>query len=477
MKIPIPDDWNGSDWFCAEVRWPDSPLWTAILTGFLAAASHGYFWDERTGTITEVQKIGREIFNANFPYVPCSDCEPDDSQPIGEVSRIIGECIMTECSVPYGALKWIDGVLYFRYCGEWYQVPGEPAKDTPIGEDYEAPEIDGGGYSACGKAEAVMDMVLGVVTSIFDEVGNFSWQWWGHIKGDNPGVGMDAKWIITACYGAVNQVAADNAAGPAYEPDAFDASTWQSVKCRLALDFSDTMPEPLGGNEIRTKLQNYFASEWGVDLLTNAVFVDALRAINRESFEDAVKLGASYGEADCSCPQDNTALASRVYFTGAYDPGNASGAAIESVSIDYGGKRVKCQIAYSAGGADKNIQDILFTLGGVEEGDYIQYRIYPTGGSPNAAVPARPPTDYTSEPPVTEWMKTQVNGGGTMTDLSDDSKQYSEWLSEDVQTATPLNVEILSAYRWPEPSGADVRHAFTIEITHLNGEYLGAIGP
>lgn len=319
MKIPIPDDWQpDGEYVCVEIRWPNSPLWIAILTGFLSLPAYGYFWDERSGTITDVQQIGRAIFDLNFPYTNCGECEdctPEQPDTDGiqcflasALDDTSEDCMGSLCGYNPKAFKIEGGKLWVRdFCGEWVAIGG--VGTTSIATDdtddpYLPPEIDGGGYSACGKATAVMEMVHGVITSILDEVGNFIWEWWGHVKADNPGVGMDAKWIIIACEGAVNQAAADDAAGEAYDPDALDESTWQSVKCALARDFTDTLPEPLSGNEIRSKLQSYFASEWGVDILTNAIFVDALRGINAESFEDAVILGASYDTSDCDCPSD-----------------------------------------------------------------------------------------------------------------------------------------------------------------------------
>lgn len=304
MKIPIPNDWDGKSWDCIQIRWPSSPLWRAILTGFLSLPAFGYFWNEKTGTITDVQQIGREIFDENFPYVSCGAgvIEPTP-EPTEARLRAIGECLAMSCSIPYGSLRWgSNGQLQYIYCGTWYDVDGQPSNDGPIGPDYTPPEIDGGGYSACGKATAVLEMFRQLLNSIFDEVGNNSLSWWGHIKADNPGVHMDAKWIMTAGFGAVNQVSADNAAGEEYDPDAFDESTWQSVLCALSRDFSDAMPELMNGNDIRTKVQNYFASEWGTDLLTNAVFVDAARGVNRSSWEDAAASGANFDQGNCACP-------------------------------------------------------------------------------------------------------------------------------------------------------------------------------
>lgn len=64
--IPIPDDWSGMEWDCYVIEWPSSISWKAILLGQLTAPSKGRFWDERTGTITDAQAIGLEIFRRNI---------------------------------------------------------------------------------------------------------------------------------------------------------------------------------------------------------------------------------------------------------------------------------------------------------------------------------------------------------------------------------------------------------------------------
>jgi len=316
MKMPIPQDWNG-EWECIEVQWPKSVMWSALLRGLLTMPERGRFWDEKTGTIKDAQAIGRAIYDANIPFNFCSgetETPGTGNDQTQIYSQYIGsdddcedceDCEMS-CSIPYGALRWSeDGKLQYLHCGLWYDVDGMTPIDGAIPTDDPEifpPEIDGGGYSACGKAVAVLDMFEQVITSIFDESGNFPWQWWGHVKNDNPGVHFDAKWVVSACVGVGLWEGAQEA-DPGYNPNPLDSSTWQSVRCALARDFSNALPETLSGNDIRTKVQNYFASEWSVDVFTNAVFVDAARAVNASSWEDAALLGAGYDDGDCGCPE------------------------------------------------------------------------------------------------------------------------------------------------------------------------------
>lgn len=73
----IPEDWDGISWKCWCVQWPDSRDWLAILAGFITTPRLGRYWDADTGTITEVQQTGDEIWFKNTPLeeviMSCSD--------------------------------------------------------------------------------------------------------------------------------------------------------------------------------------------------------------------------------------------------------------------------------------------------------------------------------------------------------------------------------------------------------------------
>lgn len=480
MQIPIPDDWDGVSWQCAQVEFPDSPLWTAILLGLLSYATRARVWDGDSGSILDAQAVGREIWERNFPLVPCAECdtetEPGGNNTGTEPLEITGDLCMNGCSIPYGALRWYGGKLQFRYCGEWYDVGGAPVIDLPISPDddtdpYIPPEIDGGGYSACGKAQAVMDMVYGVVTSILDEVGNFSWEWWGHVKADNPGVGMDAKWIIVACEGAVNQAAADAAAGPSYDPDALDESTWQSVKCLLAQMFSDTLPEPMDGNEIRSTLQNLFASEWGVDVLTNAIFVDALRGINRESFEQAVILGASYADADCDCPAEPEALPPSIWFTSISDVVPETGTVWEVTEILNSGRRAHITVAHVASTVGRSTGSAHLNLAGYTAGDNIRVRVYFGAGQDELY------NEWfdTCPQPSSEYCDLGFNGvdAGTRSNQSN----YYEFETNNAGTQVLNFIDFIGGRWCPHYNGPFARTDVYVEIVAINGVSFAPLGP
>lgn len=68
-KTPIPDDWDGEDWCCFVVEWPNSQGWRAILRGALLLPTKGRFWDEDTGIVTDAQEVGREIEDRNCLFI------------------------------------------------------------------------------------------------------------------------------------------------------------------------------------------------------------------------------------------------------------------------------------------------------------------------------------------------------------------------------------------------------------------------
>lgn len=70
--FPIPTDWNGTDWACVIIEWPDSPRYLGLLRGLVGTLVRGRFWDGRTGSIKDAQAIGLEIERRN-PVGACNE--------------------------------------------------------------------------------------------------------------------------------------------------------------------------------------------------------------------------------------------------------------------------------------------------------------------------------------------------------------------------------------------------------------------
>lgn len=82
--LPIPDDWDGSTWTRFSICWPNSLNWRAILAGFLTTPMMGRTWDGDTGSIVDVQQVGREIFESNLDWRYCvmSSCDETGLQQL-----------------------------------------------------------------------------------------------------------------------------------------------------------------------------------------------------------------------------------------------------------------------------------------------------------------------------------------------------------------------------------------------------------
>lgn len=88
MRMPIPEDWNGTDWCCYVIEWPASLQWQAVLLGFITSPSRGPFWDEQTGNLQDVLEIGREIDSRNSGTEECPmGCLEDLAGAINNVAN------------------------------------------------------------------------------------------------------------------------------------------------------------------------------------------------------------------------------------------------------------------------------------------------------------------------------------------------------------------------------------------------------
>lgn len=91
--MPIPNDWDGETWCCHVIEWPSSQQWTAILLGLVTTPQRGRFWDGRTGTITDAQAIGLQIFQRNLLEDCEMGCLEDLANAINELSVSITNTI------------------------------------------------------------------------------------------------------------------------------------------------------------------------------------------------------------------------------------------------------------------------------------------------------------------------------------------------------------------------------------------------
>jgi hypothetical protein len=154
-------------------------------------------------------------------------------------------------------------------------------------------------YSACGKANAVIDTVYSVAQSIYDEIDNFPWEWSGHVKADNPGLQLSANYIAVGVLAAMEVSVLQDNAELWFGPQLFDATTKQSLLCQLTLQLDDTPAVP---SNFRTILEQLFNGEWSINLLAQSFWFQVFAAIGSGDLANVATLGATDLTQDCNCP-------------------------------------------------------------------------------------------------------------------------------------------------------------------------------
>ena len=234
MKIPIPDDWNGESWECFQVQWPASPKYLALFAGLMSLLQRGRFWDERSGTITEAQKIGGEIFGANWPVTLCSG---DNAQPPEtEIMRAICGAMVVEDESMGQVVTEVrveDGKLYVEYgpccvyefdicCPSGMPQPEDPnAPETPEATEW---------ASACDKAHTLVEAIKTAVSVILNGINDFNSpvQIASNVESAIPGIDV-ADIEFTAAWAAGLNVAAAS-----YDDELMNSDYWQALKCAFA---------------------------------------------------------------------------------------------------------------------------------------------------------------------------------------------------------------------------------------------------
>lgn len=159
--LPIPDDWNGTSWCHFSISWPDSLNWRAILAGFITTPMLGRTWDADTGTITDVQEIGREILekNLDWRYALVSTCDQMDvGRLITALNGIAASIRAASCCAPGNGIGYVD------VDGELYYGTEQPIeKPTTFGEGEEFPSEAAFSTHLCNAAN---NIVSGLILSL-----------------------------------------------------------------------------------------------------------------------------------------------------------------------------------------------------------------------------------------------------------------------------------------------------------------------
>lgn len=306
MKLPIPEDWDGESWACYQIQWPESVAYRGLLMGFLSYLTRGRTYDEETGNIKAAQAIGWDIFNHNLDLIPCAKDQPPTPPP--PIDQWAPECAFDglgelfeeseDCMPGVLDIKIDGGKLWKRMspCCEWFEVGSLTGITEDIGPTPLVPEgEDPPEYSACGKAWAVVDTIYAVADSCWDQRDNLPWDYWPNVKARHPGLNLSAIPVINAILVAIKIDLLFE------ESDLFDASTRQTILCRVVNLFEDDA-EGIDDDAYST-IRAIFRSEWGIDPFFRSFWDDVITAIGPGDLNNIAKLAASDTTRDCACPE------------------------------------------------------------------------------------------------------------------------------------------------------------------------------
>ena len=471
MRVPIPDDWNGIDWHCIQIEWPESPQWTGLLIGILTLLTRGRYWDERTGTITDVQAIAREIFDRAYPFVSCDGDTitppvlPDLPSGYGGGNSLDDE--ESENDMP--AVTWLEidenGTLYMYFgpcCkievgGDFAIAVDPPPTDT---NDETPPSETWACNKAAGIAENLATAMVDVL-AVMSPLGALNEQ-------------TNACKNALAAFGAVWSDCREIAL--AYRADSVnidtmvaDAETEEWLACLYAPLIANT--DNISGAEYFT-LQSAPSSHFSA---SEALFIRwMVVAIGQPALAWWARMTHDI-VADCSCEGLGPVEASSIFFNGSFDVPAPGTCVLEEYSVHDGGRRAHFTLAGS-GGNYRNMADIRAHLTGAELGDTVTFRIYNNPASGDF-MPAYEWFAYSTPAPPTDWVYLETVGGNPTTRQT--FSNYVEWTSDDDPAALPTKMELVDCRFYPDnpglPGGWYTK--WWVEIVAVNGVRLTPIGP
>jgi len=314
MKLPIPNDWNGDDWSCVQLYWPNSTLWRIILMGLISAPTQGRLWDEKTGSILATQVIANEIYSRNNPFNSCEgdDCPSptenivykiiaslcDDSEGEMAVQKVWVDCETAELVVDYGGC---DGECRYDLSCIVTDKPGVPDGYEPPGGGNDQDE-----YSACGKAYAVTEAIFDLAKSFWDHCDDVTIFPFKAIQNENPDIKLSGAWKWVVKTEAFVLQKALGALGYDWE----DLEEYKpKYLCLTEQLFTDTAANDLADGDIWDSFKGIY---WGpgffgriTDPAIGPFFNDLVTGvIGREQLGEILVSNAGDLTQDCECPDD-----------------------------------------------------------------------------------------------------------------------------------------------------------------------------
>lgn len=324
MRITIPQDWDGEDWACVQIEWPNSPQWFAVLAGLISQVNRGWSWQETGGVgndLPEVLAVAQEILARNWPWRDCEgEVIPPPSVQNGNghdgMEFAGGGLFCWEDCMPCidisGMLKIENGVLYaLDHCCNWVAV-GAISGNQSVETLDENPEYDPESdppqaWAACGKAYGVITSMAAFINDCIDEWDTPPWEFRQAIVKKWPQWSLSLVWLFR-----LQQISATFVGlGSWSKGDITGADIVQTIICKLAAQLLDTptvTDDEFGHlkSSISSALSDYYGEQELVGDLMWFIARDfwqtAQDAIGSGDLRNEMVLGASDTDAVCDCP-------------------------------------------------------------------------------------------------------------------------------------------------------------------------------
>jgi len=303
VEFHPPQDWNGQDWRCVEILWPNSTKWLALLAGLLSELQFAKVWAGNASEGQAAQDIAWAIWWANQPFTDCGAQSPDTPTipPIGPTMPTSGGMEIGDFEMPCidisNLLKIENGKLYARdACCEWIEIGNLAAASEPITDPFANPE-DPPTYTACGKAASVMEITETVAEAVWDCLALTPNQWVGHVKNAAPGwhLGTPQIYLAVGDATATSLIHGENVV--------FGANAVQEMLCSIEPFFT------ADGQAIRQdefyNIKGAIRAVWNGrnQGVVGGFWVACMDVLGLTDISNAAISGATIA-ADCDCPQD-----------------------------------------------------------------------------------------------------------------------------------------------------------------------------
>lgn len=301
MKLPIPADWNGEDWRCVQIEWPDSETWRGILRGLLWSMSRGRTWDEDTGNIKDVQGIGLAIWERGGSLPTCSaGQQPDgDDCKTCDISIIYGECEEEDMSAYITELKIEGGqlVAYYGHCcrvvvGSIIQPEAPDIRpEDKLPDDWQPPA--GANAWACLKATSIVKTFEDVLMALISGMDMLPWDAIANLHNQVPYADLtsaDAARLYAMAQAFERLV-------PLVEIE-WDNEKTETAKCILARQLNNTS-SAMSAEEFEAAFRaiSQQGGTW------SELYYELAKEIPKSAYREAIAAGVFAEEADCTCPE------------------------------------------------------------------------------------------------------------------------------------------------------------------------------